>query len=527
MARTSRVWTRWVWFPSLICAVLLTGCPPAGGPVEEPQNGDNGSAREPEPNHEVEPGPEPEGVHIRRDIYDLDQNDPEMVAALETAIAAMQALPASNQTSWIYQANIHGIPEQGNMSGQICQVTTGVSDPVSWETCQHGQYFFLSWHRMYLYYFERILRHYSGRDDFALPYWDYEKPGQLALPPPFRNPDSPLFVAQRAPGINQGTTQLSSTDVDPTQALMRIPFIGTMSASTLSFGGAEVPAPDHSGGWPGQLEVRPHNVVHTSLGGNVGWMSWPQCAARDPIFWLHHANIDRLWQVWLNVGGGRANPVGDSEWLNTVFTFFDIETDGTPKEVTMTAVDILNTVSQLDYKYAGVPAQEAVTPEAAPPEVAPPASPEAAEEAPEMLASHEKVEELTDERARVALTLPEAETELLRDDKRLIVVVKNVRQVRVGAYYRVFLNLPADAEADPEGPYYVGVISLFGTGHGVHSPHASNFAFDITANVRQLQEQNLWTGDVSLSFERANPQPSPQGEDGPFMTFDAVVLQRQ
>lgn len=515
MTTTPHVWVKWTWLPALICAVLLTGCPPASGPVaEDPQSGDNGSPEEPGPTT----GSEPEGIHIRRDIYDLDQNDPAMVAALETAVAAMKALPASNQTSWIYQANIHGVPT----SNAICSVTTGVSNPVSWETCQHGQYFFLSWHRMYLYYFERILRHYSGREDFALPFWDYEKTGQLALPPPFRNPDSTLFVAQRAPGINEGTTQLSSTDVDAVQALSRIPFIGSMSSSTLSFGGAKVPAPNHSGGWPGQLEVRPHNVVHTSLGGNFGYMSYPQCAARDPIFWLHHSNIDRLWQVWLNQGGGRANPVGDSGWLNTVFTFFDIEADGTPKEVTMTAADILNTVSQLDYKYAGVPAEEAVTPQAAPP-----ASPEAAEEAPEMLASHEKTEELTDTRSRVALTLPEAETELLRDGKRLIAVVKDVRQVRVGAYYRVFLNLPEGAEADPEGPHYVGVISLFGTGHGAHSPQASTFAFDITDNVRQLQEQNLWSGDVSLSFERANPQPSAQGEDGPFMTFDAVMLQRQ
>jgi len=26
-----------------------------------------------------------------------------------------------------------------------------------WNSCQHGSYYFLSWHRMYLYYFERIL----------------------------------------------------------------------------------------------------------------------------------------------------------------------------------------------------------------------------------------------------------------------------------------------------------------------------------------------------------------------------------
>ena len=25
-----------------------------------------------------------------------------------------------------------------------------------------------------------------------------------------------------------------------------------------------------------------------------------ETAGLDPLFWLHHANIDRLWEVWLN-----------------------------------------------------------------------------------------------------------------------------------------------------------------------------------------------------------------------------------
>jgi tyrosinase len=32
--------------------------------------------------------------------------------------------------------------------------------------------------------------------------------------------------------------------------------------------------------------------------GGDGWMSDPDKAALDPIFWLHHANIDRLWAAW-------------------------------------------------------------------------------------------------------------------------------------------------------------------------------------------------------------------------------------
>ena len=60
----------------------------------------------------------------------------------------------------------------------------------------------------------------------------------------------------------------------------------------------------------GGLESLPHNVIHSVIGGvapggnpndwrDLGLMSLPITAALDPIFWLHHSNIDRLWNVWL------------------------------------------------------------------------------------------------------------------------------------------------------------------------------------------------------------------------------------
>src|SRR5262245_46807712 len=75
-------------------------------------------------------------------------------------------------------------------------------------------------------------------------------------------------------------------------------------------------------------------------------MSRFETAAQDPIFWLHHANVDYLWEVWLRRGGGRANPT-DAAWLNQVFVFYD-ENGGT---VSMTAAQVLTTASQLQYSY--------------------------------------------------------------------------------------------------------------------------------------------------------------------------------
>ena len=80
-------------------------------------------------------------------------------------------------------------------------------------------------------------------------------------------------------------------------------------------------------------------------------MADPAFAARDPIFFLHHANVDRLWNHWLAQGGGRQDPTSDQVWMNTMFTFFDEN----GQQVQKSGKDILNTVSQLNYCYDDEP----------------------------------------------------------------------------------------------------------------------------------------------------------------------------
>ncbi|MBL0145623.1 MAG: tyrosinase family protein [Chitinophagaceae bacterium] len=54
-------------------------------------------------------------------------------------------------------------------------------------------------------------------------------------------------------------------------------------------------------------------------------MACPSKSAEDPLFWIHHANIDRLWQKWLNMGEGRADPdsIANAFWWNKTFKFYD------------------------------------------------------------------------------------------------------------------------------------------------------------------------------------------------------------
>ncbi|HEX2095130.1 MAG TPA: tyrosinase family protein [Longimicrobiaceae bacterium] len=159
---------------------------------------------------------------------------------------------------------------------------------------------------------------------FALPYWGYSPTGRRDLPEPFRWPPSPvtnpLFVPERDPSVNTGEP-LRASAVDS---------------------GAAMP---HTSFWSFQtaLEGTPHGMVHVGVGG---YMRLVETSALDPIFYLHHANIDRLWEVWLALGGGRENPT-DSDWRNREFNFYDEN----GKTVRMKGDEIVRTAEQLAYRY--------------------------------------------------------------------------------------------------------------------------------------------------------------------------------
>jgi tyrosinase len=244
------------------------------------------------------------GAIIRKKFKNLTAAE---LTAFKNGVAVMKARPATNPTSWAYQAAIHGT------------FTTPVQ--TAWNTCQHNTTFFLSWHRMYVCFFERILRKASGMPGLGLPYWNYSDAADASarfLPSAFRSPanaTNPLYNSVRNSDLNAGTAQLPASSVNLASAL---------------------PGPTGFYPYTNNVNGTPHGAVHGSVGG---WMGAFETAGQDPIFWLHHCNIDRLWNRWLAGGGGRSNPpTSDTAWHNTNFTFFD--ENGT--QVQMKGADIID-----------------------------------------------------------------------------------------------------------------------------------------------------------------------------------------
>jgi hypothetical protein len=468
--------------------------------------------------------PAPESlVWTRPNAGKLDPNGPEW-ASLRKGVQTMQSRPATDPTSWLYQANMHGTYDTPALQ--------------AWNSCQHGTYFFLSWHRMYLYYFERILRSASGDPKLALPFWDYTDPAQRAIPEPFRTPAGPqnsLYVAERAPGINDGA-ELPDSATTFDQAMQYTNFTSP-AGSPLSFGGPFVPRPVHFGGIFGQLESQPHNIIHVLVGGDDGWMSDPNLAARDPIFWFHHANIDRLWSHWISLGGGRTDPT-ESGWLTQTFTFFDEK----GQAVQMTGQQVLDTAQQLHYRYAAGsgdgPATEAVT-ESFPAKAF--QNPK-----PQVVVDKPVAARLRGARTQVALAIPTAEPEAVGPDQgRLALVIEGIQYGRPGVFYEVYANLPAGTEPKPKDPHYVGNLAVFGqlaNGQPAHGGHAgpdksiqedTKLAYDVTELVKRLRGQPGFKGDLKLDFVPKGllpPKNRPQPEALPAVhevRFARVKLLKQ
>jgi tyrosinase len=259
------------------------------------------------------------GAVTRRSVRGMSASDPDL-AAMGRAVAAMKALPQSDARNWIRFADIHR------------------------NFCPHGNWYFLPWHRAYTASFERIVQELSGKRDFALPYWNWTVDRQF--PAAFAAGDrnsNPLFHPR--PGVARGL-RLAEDMVGPAviSRIMNSPDFEAFGSTRPRGQNSAAATWQRRTGSKTELEFNPHDGVHQAIGGN---MSVVDLSARDPIFFLHHANIDRLWGAWNARGNANSS---EPMWRDFAFNRNFVNPDGSPWNV---AVGDLGSPAALGYRYDG------------------------------------------------------------------------------------------------------------------------------------------------------------------------------
>lgn len=366
-----------------------------------------------------------------------------------------------------------------------------------WQECGHNHWFFLPWHRAYLVEFEEVVRAHIAQlsgpaDEWALPYWNYTDHAadskRLALPLPLQGDTlptgvvvpgvppradgtlpNPLFNPTRlGPDANSGTAWATATT-----ALLRPHYANQEDTGRVSFGGGVLEDPINTALFHrtsneiGQLDAQPHGSTHIEVNGAMALF---ETAALDPVFWIHHCNVDRLWETYAHdlahgypfQDGTGSGTQAHQSWTTREFRFSRV--DGTTR--TWTSPDVI-VIKNLGYEYdtTAAPPLPAVTP-------TPPADSGidpfgVAEGTPEPLAEAGPVSPAED----LDVTLSgggDADQEVgvvaFPDGARWVLRFDGIRSASpTRTSYHVFIGLPPGAEADPaDSEHYAGLLSLFG-----------------------------------------------------------------
>jgi tyrosinase len=194
---------------------------------------------------------------------------------------------------------------------------------------------FAPWHRFMLLLFEQHLRRVLSEPTFGLPYWDWAADGDL------QNTQQQINAALwKSTGIggtgNPVTTGPFAFDPNPQTNSFRVFFAENVFTGQLGYSAAgrglsralgadnrllpltsavkgalsetEYDAPDWDAaapkfrnrleGWrTGPTGTPPglHNMVHVWVGGDMS----PGTSPNDPVFYLNHCNVDRVWEGWM------------------------------------------------------------------------------------------------------------------------------------------------------------------------------------------------------------------------------------
>lgn len=231
--------------------------------------------------------------------------------------------------------NMLGIP------GPVRQVSTW-DRFVAWHAVAmgvaHRRPLFLPWHRLMLRTLEQLMAQALNDPAFGLPYWDWAADGQLPTqaqrlaapvwadncmgsaasgPGSFSLSAFPIRLAEGGAGslvqVNRALQRSRGVGV-PGISNPRLP-TKSATAAAVSAAGYDV-APWNTSS-PSGFRVRAegwnppndlHNLVHIWVGGDM----LPSSSPNDPVFYLNHCNVDRIWERWMQGHGRQYRPTNST-----------------------------------------------------------------------------------------------------------------------------------------------------------------------------------------------------------------------
>lgn len=152
---------------------------------------------------------------------------------------------------------------------------------------------FLPWHRVFVLRIERELQ--AIDPSVALPWWRFDQAAPNVFSANFMGgpPASGSTVATFS-----ATNPLAAWTIDSLSGVVRTPVFGPadpppgVASETATFALGTVYSSFRT------MEGNPHGFAHTRAGGGAGWLSIVSISVRDPLFFLLHCNVDRLWAKW-------------------------------------------------------------------------------------------------------------------------------------------------------------------------------------------------------------------------------------